>query len=177
MALRNPRGAGLHPAKFPGVSFRRKPPSRAALSLVELMIAVAILADLLIIAVPAFIRARNISQNTKFITDLRTGAAAFEMYAAEMSRYPANAEASVIPAGMAVYLNGMAWSSFAPVGGRWDWEPTANFPAQLGVNYTGGPGTADDARMTEVDARMDNGALTTGGFRKLDSTSYMHILE
>ena len=152
---------------------------KSGFTLVELMIIVAILADVMIVALPAFIRARNLAQNTKFITDLRTGVSAFEMYAAENNRYPAAAADGVVPAGMAVYLNGMAWNSLTPIGGLWSWAPNAyGSTAQLGVNYASGtPGRVDDVRMADIDLRMDNGALSTGGFRKQDSTHFMHVIE
>ena len=151
----------------------------SAFTLVELMIIVAILSDVLIVAMPAFVRARNLAQNTKFITDLRTATSAFEMYAAESNRYPNTSSPGTIPSGMSVYLNGMAWGSYTPIGGYWDWEPNKwGFNAQVGVDYAAGsPGTPDDVRMTDIDRRMDNGALSTGGFRKQDSTNFMHIIE
>ena len=151
----------------------------AAFSLVELMIIVAIISDVLIVAMPAFLRARNLSQNTKFASDLRTATSAFEMYAAESNRYPAATPSGTIPSGMSVYLNGMAWSSYTPVGGRWSWAPNQwGAIAQVGVEYSpSAPGTADDVRMADIDQRIDNGALSTGGFRKQDGTHYMRIIE
>lgn len=153
--------------------------TRSAFTLVEVMIIVAIIADVMIVAMPAFLRARNLAQNTKFMTDLRTATSGFEMYAAENNRYPASARPGTIPPGMAPYLNGMAWSSYTPIGGLWDWEPNKfGSVAQLGVDFgAGGPGTPDDVRMTDIDTRIDNGALSTGSFRKQDPTNYMHIIE
>ncbi len=153
--------------------------TRSAFTLVEVMIIVAIIADVMIVAMPAFLRARNLAQNTKFLTDLRTATSGFEMYAAENNRYPASARPGTIPSGMGPYLNGMAWSSYTPIGGLWDWEPNKfGFVAQLGVDFgAGGPGTPDDVRMTDIDTRIDNGALSTGSFRKQDATNYMHIIE
>ena len=159
---------------------------KSAFTLVELMIIVAIMADVMIVAMPAFIRARNMAQNTKFVTDLRTAVAAFEMYAAEVNRYPADSAPGVIPTGsrasdpgMTVYLNGMAWDSSTAIGGRWDWEPNKwNATAQVGVTYGGGaPGKPDDVRMADIDFRIDNAALSTGSFRKQDDNSYMYIIE
>jgi len=155
---------------------------RSAFTLVELMIIVAIIADVMIVAMPAFLRARNLAQNTKFSTDLRTATAGFEMYAAENNRYPNQAAPGLIPSGMSVYLNGMSWSSYTPIGGRWDWEPGEGDPrlpvAQLGVAFVSGtPGNPDDVRMSEIDLRIDNGTLSTGAFRKQSDTTYMHIIE
>ena len=157
----------------------RKSKKNSAFTLVELMIIVAILADVMIIAMPAFLRARDLAQNTKSITDLRTAVGGFEMYAAENNRYPNAAAPGNVPAGMSVYLNGIAWSSYTAVGGYWLWEPDKwGAHAQVGVDYaSGAPGTPNDVRMADIDTRMDNGALSTGGFRKQDSTHYMFIIE
>src|SRR5882757_7014214 len=88
-----------------------KKSNRSAFTLVELMIIVAILADLAVIALPAFIRSRNMAQNTKFVSDLRTCAGAFEMYAAENNKYPPSTGAGTVPAGMNVYMRGFPWTS------------------------------------------------------------------
>ncbi len=152
--------------------------NQSAFSLVEIMIVVAILADVLIIAVPAFLRARNLAQNTKFINGLRTASAGFEMYAAENNRYPAAAAPGTLPAGMNIYLTGVTWSDSTPIGGRWSWAPAQwGSVAQLGVSYAGGSSIADDVRMADIDTRMDNGVLSTGAFRKRDSANYMQIIE
>jgi type II secretory pathway pseudopilin PulG len=156
-----------------------KSKKKSAFTLVELMIIVAILADVLIVAMPAFMRARNMAQNTKFITDLRTASAAFEMYAAENNHYPAASAPGIIPSGMSVYLNGVPWSSGTPIGGRWAWLPNQfSVTAQLGVVYGGGsPGIADDVRMADIDSRIDNSALSTGAFRQQDANTFVHIIE
>jgi len=153
--------------------------NKSAFTLVELMIIVAIISDILIVAMPAFIRARNMAQNTKFITDLRTASSAFEMYAAENNHYPPPSSPGIVPSGMAVYLSGMAYSDYTAIGGRWDWEPNQwNVTAQVGVAYgSGSPGVPDDVRMADIDGRIDNQALSTGAFRKQDDTHYMHIIE
>lgn len=150
---------------------------RAGFTLVEMMIIVAILTDIMIIAIPSFIRARTVSQNTSFIGGLRTATSAFEMYSAENNRYPADAALGVVPSGMSVYLNGFDWSRFTPIGGRWDWIPSSyGSTAMVGVVYT--TATAPDTlRMTDIDTRMDNGVLTTGGFRRQSSTVYTHLIE
>ena len=155
--------------------------SSSAFTIVELMIIVALLSDLVIIALPAFTRARDLSQNTKFINDLRTATAAFEVYSAEhalqSSTYPADAGPGVIPTGMREYLLGMNWTDYTPIGGRWDWEPTATNPARLGVNFVSPAPVGDDVRMSDIDARLDNGVLTTGGFRKTSTRIYLHTIE
>jgi prepilin-type N-terminal cleavage/methylation domain-containing protein len=148
----------------------------SAFSLLEIMIVIAILADIVVIAMPSFIRSRKFAQDTRFMTDLRTAASAFEVYAAERNSYPPNAGPGVIPAGMQQYLGGMDWSSATPIGGTWNWDNNRNGSvAAVGVLFSNGSG--DDVRMADIDERIDNGILTTGGFRKKTSDVYAQVIE
>jgi prepilin-type N-terminal cleavage/methylation domain-containing protein len=67
---------------------------QSAMTLIEVMIVVAILADVMIIAVPGLIRARQTSQNAKFEENLRIAAAAFQMYYVENGSWPATTRPS-----------------------------------------------------------------------------------
>lgn len=146
----------------------------AAFTLLEIMIVVAIIADVIIIAVPSFIRSRKFAQNTRFTSDLRAATTAFEMYAAENSKYPPNSTFGVVPAGMQIYLQGFNWGATNTIGGRWDWDNNRNGAlAAVAVILP----WSDDLRMTDIDERIDNGFLTTGGFRKQTSVRYSHLIE
>jgi type II secretory pathway pseudopilin PulG len=152
-----------------------KKTTRSAFTIVELMIVIAILMDLAVIALPAFIRSRDMAQNTKFIVDLRTAAGAFEMYSAENNNYPPSANPGVIPNGMAVYLANFPWSSTNSIGSQWLWSPNfQNCTATIQVQFASDPG---DVRMVDIDTRMDNGILATGAFRQADSLNYFYIIE
>jgi prepilin-type N-terminal cleavage/methylation domain-containing protein len=145
-------------------------------SLLEIMIVVAIILDIALIAMPSFIRSRKFAQDTRFMTDLRAGVDGFDMYAAEHSSYPPNAGPGVIPAGMQQYLSGMDWTGQTTIGGTWNWDNNRNGSvAAVGVRFTNGSG--DDVRMATIDERMDNGILTTGGFRKKTADIFAHVIE
>jgi type II secretory pathway pseudopilin PulG len=148
---------------------------RSAFTLVELMIIVAIMADVMVVALPAYIRARNTAQNAKFNTDLRTAVSAFEMYAAENNRYPSDAGTSMIPAGMAQYLAGVPWSSRNSISTAWDWQP--GHEGSTAAIRIISDHSLDDLRMQDIDIRMDNGILGTGNFRKVDEKNYYYIIE
>ena len=141
-----------------------------------MMIVVAIIALLAAIAVPGFLRARQRSQNAKFINALRIASDAITMYAIENGgRYPADVNRGVIPPGMATYLDqSLDWTAATPIGGRWDWDfdrPGAK--AAVAVVDSG----ATEARMQEIDAIWDDGNLNTGRFRETDDGRYADIVE
>src|ERR1700720_3793969 len=96
---------------------------RDAFTLVELMIVSGIISLLAVLALPAFLRARQRTQNTKFINALRVGAAAFDTYAMEHNGYPADVNRGIVPPGMSSYFGPtLDWTKPTPIGGQWDWD-------------------------------------------------------
>jgi prepilin-type N-terminal cleavage/methylation domain-containing protein len=149
---------------------------KAGFSLLEILIVVAIILDIALIAMPSYVRARKFTQDTRFMTDLRAASDGFDMYAAERSSYPPNAGPGVVPPGMQQYLSGMNWTGPTPIGGTWNWDNNRNGSiAAVGVLFSNGQG--DDVRMASIDERLDNGILTTGGFRKKTDDLFAHITE
>ena len=147
----------------------------AAFTLVEIMIVVSIIALLATIAMPSFLRARRRSQNVKFITALRVATGAFELYAVEHSGYPPNATPGVLPPGMDTYFGPtFDFSAPTPIGGNWDWAFRKN-GSVIGVAVVAP--TVDDTQLQEIDALIDDGDLSQGGFVKTTGTRYTAILE
>ena len=148
---------------------------QSAFTLVEIMLVVAITADIAVIAVPSFMRARQQAQNTKYMTDNRTACGAFEMYAAENNAYPPDTAPGVIPTGMLIYLTGMDWSNLNSLGAQWQWMLNEYATtAQVGIVFQTAP---DPANMANIDLRFDDGCLTTGAFREQAATVYTYTLE
>jgi prepilin-type N-terminal cleavage/methylation domain-containing protein len=143
------------------------PPRRrqAGFTLVEIMIVVVIIALLATIALPAFLRVRAASQSSRFISDLRTFAQAFETYSAQNGVWPPNGGTGVVPVGMtAADLNRGAWTTLKnSVGGRWNWDfNNSGVTAAIATTNV----TVSDAQMTAIDAKIDDGDLNTGLFKK-----------
>jgi type IV pilus assembly protein PilA len=143
-------------------------------TLVEIMIVVMIIGVLAAIALPAFSRARLTSQNVRFINDLRVATGAFQQYALDTGKYPPDNTPSVMPPGMSEYLECMRWTEDTPIGGRWDWD-YQQFGCKAGVSVYYGA-DMQDARLTEIDRRIDDGNLNTGTFRKR-SQGYISVIE
>jgi hypothetical protein len=71
-------------------------------------------------------------------------------------------------------LSDASWTTAKnSVGGRWNWDRGINGNA-AGISSTGV--TASDVQMTAIDAKLDDGDLTTGRFQKY-SGRFTLILE
>jgi prepilin-type N-terminal cleavage/methylation domain-containing protein len=145
-----------------------------AFTLVEIMIAVVIIGLLAALAIPAFQKVQQSAQNSRFVSDLRTFAQAFETYAMKNGTWPANAGTGVVPAGMSGELRDSAWTvAKTSVGGRWNWDRNLNGVA-AGISCVSP--TVSDSQMAAIDAKLDDGDLTTGNFQKF-GTRFTYILE
>ena len=145
------------------------------MTLVEIMIVVAIIALLAALAIPSLVKARENVQNVNYINSLRVALAAFQQYSFQMSYYPPDAAVAVVPAGMTEYLARVHWTDLTPIGGHWDWEVNTA-PFEYGIKVASP--SATEARMRDIDEKIDDGNLLTGVFQKLsDGSGYIHSLE
>ena len=148
---------------------------RSAFTLVEIMIVVSVICLVALMGLPSFLRARQRSQNARFINELRLTTNAFELYATEHNGYPPDTATGVLPAGMASYFGPtFDFTAPTPIGGNWDWD-TRQFGVVAGVSVMNPD--ADDTQMSDIDTAIDDGDLTTGGFRKTGGARYTSILE
>lgn len=141
------------------------------------MIVVVIIGLLAALAIPAFQRVQRASKITRVVNDLRVFAQAFEIYNTQNGTWPANAGPGVIPSSpvtMQGDFKADTWQTVTMIGGRWNWDKgIAGFTA--GVSISGF--TCDDAMLTDIDAKIDDGDLTTGLFQKTQPNRVTLILE
>jgi type IV pilus assembly protein PilA len=153
----------------------RPPPRlRAAFTLVEIMIVVVIIGLLAAIAIPAFQRVQQSAQSNRAINDFRVFSQAFETYATQNGGWPPNAGTGVVPTGMTGDFKASVWQGNSSIGGRWNWDRNlGSVVAGISiVNFT-----ASDAQLLIIDAKLDDGDLTTGHVQKISATRFTYILE
>jgi len=156
-------------------SFPHRPrPRHDAFTLIEIMIVVVIIGLLAALAIPAFQRVQASSQNGRFVSDLRTFAQGFETYAMKNGTWPPNAGTGVVPAGTSGEIKDSAWTTAKnSVAGRWNWDFNNN---GITASISCVNATVSDAQMAAIDAKIDDGDLTTGNFQKVNGR-FMFVLE
>jgi type II secretory pathway pseudopilin PulG len=142
--------------------------SHPAFTLVEVMIVVVFIGLLALIAIPAFQRIHRASLATRIVNDIRIFAQSFEAYSMQNGSWPASSTGGAIPAGMTGDFHGDAWQRTTPIGGNWEWENAGTFTAAMAINGF----TPDDALLTVIDTKIDDGDLTVGRFQKVGTRAY-----
>jgi len=152
------------------------PPWRrhAAFTLVEIMIVVVIIGLLAAFAIPAFKRVQQAAQANRAVNDFRVFSQAFETFATQNGTWPPNASAGVVPVGMSGDFKASVWQSATSIGGRWNWDRNLG-GVIAGVSIQNF--TATDVQLAAIDAKLDDGDLSTGSFQKVNSTRVTYILE
>ena len=148
------------------------PRSSTGFTLVEIMIVVVIIGLLASLAIPGIQKVQLRSKNSRFVNDLRVFTQAFETYSLENGSWPPNGGPGVVPAGLTTRLQTSVWTAPTVLGGNWNYDRDINGIA-VAVSLSGSP--VDDTRMTQIDAMIDDGDLSTGNFQKIGGR-FMYIL-
>ena len=154
---------------------RRGPRLPDGFTLVEIMIVVVIIGLLAALALPAFQRIQRASQNARVVNDFRVFSQAFEGYATEAGSWPADTIMGRTPPNMTGAIKKGNWKGVPTIGGRWKWDNTLSGGGYAGISIQNF--TADDTQLMEIDAKMDDGDLTTGKMRKTSASSFTLVLQ
>lgn len=138
------------------------------------MVVVVIIGLLATLAIAAFGRIREKSENSVIVNDLRTFSAAFEQYNLETGGWPPDTGTSIVPTVMVGRIKAGDWGATAPGNIHWDWDMNilgAKAAISLmGCNFT-------DARLNRIDAMIDDGRISTGRFRRLSDGRVAMVLQ
>lgn len=156
----------------------------SAFTLVEVMMVVLIISLLAMAAVPAIARIQRRAKSTAIMNDFRVFAAAFEAYAQETGRWPADSAAGVVPAVMRGRLNTAAWTRRTPMGGKYNWESNR---LHFGVRYraaisisaaAGAPLVLDAPQLLDLEQAIDDdGDLHAGNFHIGTGSVPLYIIQ
>ena len=107
-------------------------------TLIELLVVVAIIGVLATVVLSSLGKARTRAQTAKAISEMRSMATAFEIYAIDNNDYPGDVAPNRLPSGMETYLpNGWPLPPYS--GAEYDWDywnlGTENEAIQLSVRF------------------------------------------
>jgi len=146
------------------------------MTVVEILLAVAIIAFLAAFLIPAAARGVRSRENARAAAKLRTAVAAFEMCRSETGNWPADRTPGVVPPEMTGYFEALNiddwWSSATELGGGWDWDNGYNFKYSVSISSP----TKSADQLLDFDRIIDDGNLNTGNFRRVGS-QYHYIIE
>jgi prepilin-type N-terminal cleavage/methylation domain-containing protein len=146
-------------------------------TLIEILIVVVILGLLAAMVIPQFRDASNDAAKTAFIANGRSFVQAAERMRMDTGEYPEDSGSNFLPDGFGNYIQENRWVGGTPIGGVWDAELNSfGLTSSLGVHFNGMGETRDDAFMQEIDLAIDDGDLTTGGFRKIAGDRYYFVI-
>ncbi|MGB0415731.1 MAG: type II secretion system protein [Coraliomargarita sp.] len=146
----------------------------AAFTLVEIMVVVVIVGLLAALALPTIKNARQNSQFTRLLNDFRIFSDAIEQFTFATGDFPEDSSTGTIPSGMENYIKSGAWNSGPAIGGYWDVEKAGpDYLSAIGVHRY----EVDDDVLLAFDTRYDDGNLSSGRYKKIDSDRYYRIIQ
>ena len=140
-------------------------------TLVEVMVSITIVSVLAAGAIAAMQNVKRQAIATTVVNDLRTFAAAFDVYSHENGRWPAEADVGVVPPEMATRINATAWLRTTPIGGHYNWDYNqmhggTRYRAAIAISSATGADVIEDVDLWQaVDRLVDGGDLTKGNFK------------
>jgi type II secretory pathway pseudopilin PulG len=142
------------------------------------MVVIVIIGLLAALAIPAVRRTQRASQNTRVINDFRVFVQAFEIFNTNNGGWPQTAPAGTLPTlpvSIADTLKAASWENPTVLGGSWQWDNALAAAGPAGICIIGF--TCTDQQLQQIDAKLDDGNLTTGNFQKTAANRVILILE
>ena len=148
--------------------------SKKGFTLVEIMIVVVIIGLLAAIAIPAFSLVRQNSENTRFMSDLRTFKDALVMCVLETGDMDQGSSSGTLSPDLSDYVSESQWLEAPSIGGKWDVEyDKSGVTLGIGVHN---PSVSPD-QIAKIDERFDDGDVNTGKLRFIAGGRYYWVVE
>ena len=138
----------------------------AGFTLLELLVAVAIIGILAAISVPFYNDYKVRAKVASTASDLRGFSAGFWAYATDNEDFP-NDTNLVLPPGMDRFISPAAWDRGPAIGGQYNWEGPSFYP-YAGISIMNPP--SNDI-LQALDRALDDGDLSQGRFRIVEANS------
>ena len=149
----------------------------AGFTLIELLVVVAVIGIIATIAVGVLREQVEKAVVSAAAADLRTFETGFLSYATDEGVLPPDTHKNAnynLPAGMEVYMPVQKWSQPTPLGGNYNWEGPDYYP-YAGISWF--QPSASAATFALLDAKFDDGDLSSGKFRITANGRYTYILD
>ncbi len=149
---------------------RRRVAQQQAFTLIELIAVIVVLALLTAVVVPKYINYTQKASVTQLVANFKVLARGYSAYYRDYGAWPPDNDGSYGSPFLAQkYFDGNPWEAVSPIGGLWNWNVglsgnTPQQPADVCIYNVGTPSAATTAIMTQVDAILDDGNLSTGLF-------------
>lgn len=152
---------------------RRHSPS--AFTLIEVLVVVVVLGLLAAMVIAQFVNVTTDAHQTTFINNGRAFADAIRRFQFENGYYPVGAP-NTIPPGLEDYVDAQSFLGGTPIGGVWKVSADAwGVQSAIGVFFPPPVGQLQ-SYMLEIDAKFDDGNLSTGIFRKGSQSHYFFVV-
>jgi Type II secretory pathway, pseudopilin PulG len=163
---------------------RRSPHAQSGFTLFATSLVFALISVVLAFAIPL---ARQLLIDARVAAvehDLRTFAAAFQTCAHARGDWPpGDGSPRTLPPEMSTYLPETAWSKPTPLGGHYAWDPHSRHQGSrhraviVLASTPDNPVTRDRRQLLALDARIDDGDLSTGHLQLGYRNQPIYILE
>jgi prepilin-type N-terminal cleavage/methylation domain-containing protein len=144
-------------------------------TLIELMVAIAVIGILATIAISNYIGYRKKAQIANVASSLKNFEKGFMAYAVDQGEYPSESHI-VLPdlPQMANYINPEVWGQTTPLGGTYNWEGLDTYP-YAGISIFEPTARQEDLQF--LDVMLDDGDLSQGKFRQTPNGRYTYIIQ
>ena len=157
----------------------RRTAIRQGFTLVEILIVVVILGVLAAIVIPQAANAAGNAAQTAFARNVKQFSNAAMIHRSRTGFWIGDGGSGTIPAGFEDFVDPEDWENGTPIDGVWDSEtrPDYDITLGIGVHFNDAAERKDAAYMSVVDSILDDGDLTTGGFRQFATDRFYYIVE